>query len=377
MSLFKQSSPEIDQIKYTATVSGAAYAVFAYAFFWIVFTVWTGINHRSAVLFTVNSMIIAIEALGVYLIVRHAKKAQIKKIQYKQLYLNAAILISALHWGGLTTYIINFSDINSGQELAVWLVVAGFCSIGSMLFCMVKPVSYIYTLFVGLPHVFTECFQHDGYSGFMFFLIIALLAFSVKANKIIQQSYQSLIQSLSEANMHADLMEKVSMYDYQTGVYTNFHFIKEYELIWKRSAISGSPLGLISIEVDQFRDFKYVHGNHISSQCMKAIADILKDIVTPSDAVGLYDGNTFMIVMPDIKEEKTIEFANEVLAKVKNIALRNNERNVPIELTCSIGLVCANNIEALDPEALIDLSLRALRDAQQKGLSQYHLSSEY
>lgn len=377
MSTLKQSSLEVDKIKYAATLSGAAYLVFAYAFFWIVFTVWTGLNHKSPMLFTVNSLFIAIEVLGIYLVVRHANSHQIEAIHYKQLYLNAAILISALHWGCLTSYIINFTDINSGQTLAVWLVVAGFSAIGSMLLCMINPVGYIYTLFIGLPHVVTEYFQRDGYSEFIFFLIIALLAFAMKANQIIQRSYRSLIQELNVANKHADLMEKVSMYDYQTGVYSYFHFIKEYELIWKRSAISGSPLGLISIELDEFRDLKLTYGNHIANQCMKAVSDLLKDTIDSSTVVGHYDSSVFMMIMPDASEAKAIAFANKILAKVKGLNLKEFEGNAPPELTCAIGLVCTNNVEELGPEELIDLCLRALSDAQQKGTNQYHISLEY
>lgn len=136
-----------------------------------------------------------------------------------------------------------------------------------------------------------------------------------------------------------DLQHKLqdqAVRDPLTGLY-NRHFLDgwlQHEA--NRAQPSHASLGVIMLDVDNFKEINDVHGHVAGDQVLTAMGDAIRDSVRAGDVPCRYGGEEFLILVTDISRSDLLARAENLRANVERLA-SDHELAVPA-VTASLGV---------------------------------------
>lgn len=126
------------------------------------------------------------------------------------------------------------------------------------------------------------------------------------------------------------------------------------------------PLGVLLIDVDDFKSVNDTHGHAVGDIALKAIADALAHTVRGSDLVARYGGDEFAVIAPETDTDELAMLANRLLQAVRDTDLHDWDGG-QIELSISAGGAVMTPDSALDIDAMLALADQGLYAAKQAG----------
>jgi diguanylate cyclase (GGDEF)-like protein len=132
-----------------------------------------------------------------------------------------------------------------------------------------------------------------------------------------------------------------------------------------RHLITQQPYSIMMIDIDNFKDINDTHGHPFGDQVLKAIATELKTSLRPSDAIGRYGGDEFLIILENCPYARAEELSQRILQHNHQLTIINN--NDKIKSTVSIGYSATDNIEVDSSEALLEHADQGLYQAKHSG----------
>lgn len=166
----------------------------------------------------------------------------------------------------------------------------------------------------------------------------------------------------------ADRMSDLVHIDALTGI-GNRRFFDESMLAELRAASrSGASLGLVMLDIDQFKQFNDLYGHPAGDSCLQAVAKVLKTICRrPRDLVARYGGEELVAILPDTDEAGTVRIGRDILEGVRELHVPHANNFGRGIVTLSAG-VCAGAPKAKDsPVSLIRQADQALYAAKNAG----------
>ncbi|GAV22812.1 diguanylate cyclase [Carboxydothermus pertinax] len=142
-------------------------------------------------------------------------------------------------------------------------------------------------------------------------------------------------------------LEYSSMIDELTKVYNRRFLVNflEKEIAFCRR--HGSQLGLILLDLDNFKHINDVYGHLMGDEVLKKVGEILRSTVRNQDVVARYGGEEFCVVLPAAGWQGSYEVA----AKLKSAINELKFSEPGISVTASIGVTVfpeeAKNLEEL------------------------------
>ncbi len=127
----------------------------------------------------------------------------------------------------------------------------------------------------------------------------------------------------------------------------------------------GTPLGLVLIDLDNFKAVNDVHGHQAGDRLLRRVGKVLKDTVRLEDAVFRYGGDEFCVLVRGIAAEGMIRLAERVREAVDREAELSDLEDSSV--TASIGVASAIQREGESTETLLSRADEALYEAKQKG----------
>ncbi len=132
-------------------------------------------------------------------------------------------------------------------------------------------------------------------------------------------------------------LEILSNSDALTGLANRRHFEKILDLEWKRSLRESTPITVIMIDIDHFKQYNDTYGHVAGDKCLRNVAQTLAKVISrPTDLVARYGGEEFVIILSNTEDRE-----GKVAAKcVKEVAkLRIPHKSSPVEnyVTISAG----------------------------------------
>jgi len=163
-------------------------------------------------------------------------------------------------------------------------------------------------------------------------------------------------------------MERFAFYDPLTGLSNRRLFMDRLERALRIAARNKRPLGLLSIDVDHFKQVNDQLGHDAGDMLLKAVANRLAAHVRAQDTVARLGGDEFSIVLVDVAgTAAAVKVAEKVLEVLRQpVELRDRE----LEVTASIGIAVAPEA-GLDTEPLMKSADLALYQAKQQGRDRY------
>ena len=96
------------------------------------------------------------------------------------------------------------------------------------------------------------------------------------------------------------------------------------EKAWKQAVRTVSPIAILMIDVDHFKQFNDVYGHTKGDQVLVSIANCFsKALRRPLDDCFRYGGEEFLILMYDVSAENFDHFCHELRASVENLSIEH------------------------------------------------------
>ncbi|MEI8348749.1 MAG: sensor domain-containing diguanylate cyclase [Candidatus Omnitrophota bacterium] len=161
-------------------------------------------------------------------------------------------------------------------------------------------------------------------------------SFSVDDSRLLRSICDFAAVVLERANFienAKDLAAKDSL----TALYVRDYFFNRLREELKRATLKNSNLGLIMLDIDDFKRINDIHGHIVGDAVLKKLASILVQIAGDAgNAICRFGGEEFVIFIVECKKEQLIAAAEKIRSSVEQVQLMFRRKN--ITFTVSLGL---------------------------------------
>jgi diguanylate cyclase (GGDEF)-like protein len=136
-----------------------------------------------------------------------------------------------------------------------------------------------------------------------------------------------------------ETLERLSVTDELTGLHNHRHFQDQLTLDIGRAERWDTPLSLILIDIDDFKQLNDTHGHAAGDEVLKGVATIIRDCMRDGDLPARYGGEEFALLL-DANLRGASGVAERLRLAIQNtpIALVNDAGEFRVDVTVSIGV---------------------------------------
>jgi len=137
---------------------------------------------------------------------------------------------------------------------------------------------------------------------------------------------------------YADTFLEPLFKDNLTGAYS-----KRYSENLIREEIAAAVkehhgLALMMLDLDHFKNINDTYGHAFGDKVLSNISEIIKKSLRKCDHFIRYGGEEFIALLPQVTESQTKEIAERIRQAVCKNEIFNEEMNLPVKMTISIGI---------------------------------------
>ncbi|WP_186843670.1 sensor domain-containing diguanylate cyclase [Acetobacterium tundrae] len=172
-----------------------------------------------------------------------------------------------------------------------------------------------------------------------------------------------IIKDISERRRLEEEIKRLSITDKLTQVYNRIIIDEILEKELDRSERTERPFAIILVDIDSLKMVNETYGNQIGDTVLVEYAKIIKENVRSIDIVGRWNGEEFLILLPD-----TDKNGAEILAEKLRAMMDDFNFTKVGKLTASFGIAAYKN--DLLPANIVSRADSALNTAKDKGRNQ-------
>jgi diguanylate cyclase (GGDEF)-like protein len=172
---------------------------------------------------------------------------------------------------------------------------------------------------------------------------------------------QALI-ALENARLHGQV-QRQAVTDELTGLANRRQFLQQLETEVTRSRRSGSSLGIVLADLDDFKRVNDTYGHEAGDEALWRFAEILRASVRDIDLPVRLGGEEFAVLLPDTDVHGAVQLAERIRQRLEASELLYGRDR--IKLTASFGVSCFPGAAGSD-DLLTDAD-RRLYDAKRRG----------
>lgn len=193
-------------------------------------------------------------------------------------------------------------------------------------------------------------------------------AFDGTDQLLLEQIAQQAVLSIQNARHHEEVTQQAKL-DSLTGVSNHNHFI---EKLYEESEIATTtltPLSLIMLDIDYFKNYNDTYGHIIGDQVLRLTVQAIQSHIKKTDTVGRWGGEEFGVILPNTTITQAKMVANRIRSTLSELPLFNVEGNTIPKPTISQGIGTIPD-HTNDVDELVIIADRALYRAKNKGRDQ-------
>jgi diguanylate cyclase (GGDEF)-like protein len=170
---------------------------------------------------------------------------------------------------------------------------------------------------------------------------------------------------VGEMEVAHEKMKDLAIRDYLTGMYNRRLFMTALEKEFYRSKRYKTPMAIIMIDIDDFKDINDKYGHQYGDRILQIVGEIIRRQSRDADVAARYGGEEFIVLTHGSEVEHASRFAERLRAAISES-----------EVTVSCGVAHYPNEKSRFPDDLIRLSDEALYEAKKRGKNQVVCWSE-
>jgi len=163
-------------------------------------------------------------------------------------------------------------------------------------------------------------------------------------------------------------LEALSYKDGLTGIANRRRFDSSLDMEWQSAQGNRTPLSLILIDVDFFKQYNDLYGHTEGDKCLIDVAQSLSlALVGQRDLVARYGGEEFVILLPETDAEGAAIVAQRCQRLIDKLAIEHKKSPNGERVTVSIGVGTVVPRTGIKPTEFVQAVDRQLYAAKQGG----------
>jgi len=347
--------------------------IYIYLAIWLIFVLSFDFLSLEPTFVYINTAFILLFSVIRLIHAKKVKSATLESTRPLHQFLIISILLSALHWGILTAWVVTFDKLENAAHL-ILIVLPAFAMGGASTLSISNKLRILYPLALYIPPIVVFFYQRDPLSIVYAISISCSYAYIIAASKYSRDNYWSAINNRLIAEQRAEEMEQLSVTDQLTQLNNRMYFDTEYDKEWRSAFRQKSTLSVIMIDIDHFKVINDTYGHLFGDEVLKCASNIIaQQLKRPTDCIARYGGEEFVALLPYTDNSGTRTVAERIRKSLEDKVLAHNGENV--QVTCSIGGASIIPSADIDKMVLIKTADNALYQAKQSGRNRYIAST--
>lgn len=169
---------------------------------------------------------------------------------------------------------------------------------------------------------------------------------------------------------HQDTLHHLATRDGLTGLFNHITFYTMLDDEISRSQRSGTPVSLLMLDLDHFKDINDQFGHVSGDVVLKEFGKIIHRLSRSIDKVCRYGGEEIAVILPETNSANAMIAAERMRAAVEEHLFKPNEgQNISISASIGVATVTEN---ATSAQELVIIADQALYIAKQRGRNQVY-----
>ncbi|WP_298211488.1 diguanylate cyclase [Ferrimicrobium sp.] len=202
-----------------------------------------------------------------------------------------------------------------------------------------------------------------------------VLAFSSNVDpaaiRLLEGFQPSTSVALNNALMY-ERFQRLAALDPLTDVYNRRFGLNRLNEEFARSTRTGSPLGILSLDIDHFKGVNDTYGHLAGDRVLRSVTSIMRSCVRAGDIVIRTGGEEFTVVIPGAgyNDVKALGERIRRTIQLERVDIGGSE----ISVTVSLGGLSYYGTEIRDPEELLVKADQSMYASKQSGRNQLTMS---
>ncbi|RHX83521.1 diguanylate cyclase [Leptospira stimsonii] len=264
-------------------------------------------------------------------------------------------------------YLIPFTSLFPLLQMTVIFLISFFKALRGDRKAIIFLTAWFFTLSGGIIFTLSRfgLFLKEGPA--IPFLQTGIILSVLFLSLALSERIRTIRKEKEEIEEYAGKLEELSYIDPLTRIFNRRYFDEQIRLAWSRSARHHSPLSLLMIDVDFFKQYNDTYGHVEGDRALISVArEIRASLRRANDMVNRYGGEEFAVILPDTPIEGAVVVALNILEKVEALNIAHLKSHFS-KLTVSIGISCNTEPSIRSVQDLIGIADKNLYDAKESG----------
>jgi diguanylate cyclase (GGDEF)-like protein len=172
--------------------------------------------------------------------------------------------------------------------------------------------------------------------------------------------------SVENVDLH-ETVQRQAVTDELTGLFNHRRFQEVMTAEVERARRYGHELGLIMLDIDNFKQVNDTHGHLQGDMVLGEVARVLRQSSREIDEPARYGGEEMAVALPQTDLEGAYQFAERVRGRIEALELPLLGGEGTLKVTASFGVASLASVGTPDKGALVAAADGALYDAKRAG----------
>lgn len=155
-------------------------------------------------------------------------------------------------------------------------------------------------------------------------------------------AFSSIVLTIGLADMslrarrERDMAHHLADHDALTGVLNRRALVRRLHGCINDARLQKEPLALLFLDMDHFKSINDRYGHPAGDACLRAVVETIADELRPSDWLGRYGGEEFVIGLPGATHDQAMLIGERIRQCIENLHVHS--RGCTLQTTVSIGV---------------------------------------
>lgn len=160
---------------------------------------------------------------------------------------------------------------------------------------------------------------------------------------------QARVRAHMQLKLATDALRRSANSDPLTGLANRRVFEQVLEREWDRGRRAGSPVSLLMVDIDHFKQFNDTLGHPEGDRCLTLVAHLIQRLAQrPADEVARIGGEEFVVLLPETDQDGAMYVAQRIVEGVAAMAIAHPASPVAPVTTVSVGAASILRIPVTD-----------------------------